>query len=229
VTGRPVEAVSFDLYGTLVDLGALEGACDVAAPGHGAELAAHWRRCQIEATWLRNAMDRWADFSAVTEEALAVAATELGIALDPAQVTRTLLPAWRTLPARPGVETLLDALAAASVPAGILSNGSQAMLAATVDGAAGLGGRFRWRLSVDEVRRYKPSPEVYALASGAAGVAPPGIGFVTANAWDGAGAAAFGFRVAWLRAPGAALPAVGPLAAEPVAVTLDEVSALFGV
>jgi 2-haloacid dehalogenase len=228
VSARPVESVFFDLYGTLVDLAGLEWACDVAVPGRGAELAARWRQRQIEATWLRNAMDRWADFSEVTDEALAVAATELGLELDPAEVRRTLLPAWRILPVRLGVEALLDRLAAADVPAGILTNGSAAMLAATVDGA-GLGGRFRWRLSVDAVRRYKPAPEVYALASTAAGAPADRIGFVTANAWDAAGAAAFGFRVAWLRAAGAALPAVGALAAPPVAVTLDEVGALFGV
>jgi 2-haloacid dehalogenase len=227
VTQRRVDAVFFDLYGTLVDLAGLEWACDVAAPGRGAELAARWRQRQIEATWLRNSMDRWADFATLTEEALGVAAAELGIELDPEAVARTLLPAWRILPARLGVEALLDRLDAAGVPSGILTNGSVVMVDATVDGA-GLEDRFRWCLSVDAVRRYKPAPEVYGLAVAAAGASPDRIGFVTANAWDAAGAAAFGFRVAWLRTAGVALPAVGPIKRPPAAVTLEEVASLFG-
>jgi hypothetical protein len=36
------------------------------------------------------------------------------------------------------------------------------------------------------------------------------IGFVTANGWDAAGAASFGFRVAWLRSdPSVPFPRVG--------------------
>ena len=227
MTASAVDAVFFDLYGTLVDLAGLDWACDVAVPGRGAELAARWRQRQIEATWLRNSMDRWADFGQVTEDALSIAATELGIELDAADVDRTLLPAWRILPARLGADALLDRLDAAAIGAGVLTNGSRAMLEATLDGA-GLDGRFRWALSVDAVRRYKPAPAVYGLAVAAAGVTPDRIGFVTANAWDAAGAAAFGLRVAWLWAAGTALPATGRLDAPPIAVALDEVAAVFG-
>lgn len=230
-TGGPgagrVEAVFFDLYGTVADLVALDRACAVAAGGRGTELAARWRGRQLEATWLRNSMGRWADFREVTRDALGIAADELGVALDEREVERTLLPAWATLPARFGMEALLDRLDAAGLPAGILTNGSAEMLRETVAGA-GLVGRFRWSLSVDAVRRYKPAPEVYELAVAAAGVGAEALGFVTANGWDAAGAAAFGFRVGWLRPPGAALPAVGALDRPPVAVTLDGVAPLFG-
>lgn len=227
MTARPIGAVFFDLYGTLVDLAGLEWACDVAAPGRGEALASRWRQRQIEATWLRNSMDRWASFDVITEEALGIAAAELEIELVPADVAGTLLPAWRILPARLGTDALLDRLDAAGIGAGVLTNGSEAMVEATLDGA-GLDGRFRWVLSVDRVRRYKPAPVVYGLAVDASGESPARIGFVTANAWDAAGAAAFGFRVAWLRAAGGALPAIGQLDAQPVAVALDEVAAVFG-
>lgn len=227
VSARRVEAVFFDLYGTVVDLVGLDWACAAVAGGRGRELAARWRTRQLEATWLRNSMGRWADFLEVTREALGVAADELGIALDERDVERTLLGAWTILPARHGIEALLDQLDAVGLPAGILTNGSTTMLSDTVAGA-GLDGRFRWLHSVDTVRRYKPAPEVYELAVGAAGVDADGLGFVTANGWDAAGAAAFGFRVAWLRPPRVELPAVGALDRPPVAVTLDGVARLFG-
>lgn len=226
-SGARVGCVFFDLYGTLVELAGLETACEAVAGNRGAELAARWRARQVEATWLRTAMGRWTDFGEVTRDALIVAGEELGIALDRADVEQQLLPAWIRLPARVGLDELLDRLEASGVPTGILTNGSVAMLEATVAGAD-LGGRFRWSLSVDAVRRYKPAPEVYDLVVQASAVEPRAIGFVTANGWDAAGAAAFGFRVAWLRAPGGFLPALGRLEAPPVAVTIDGVAELFG-
>jgi 2-haloacid dehalogenase len=89
----------------------------------------------------------------------------------------------------------------------VLSNGSAAMLEASVR-SAGLDGRFEALLSADAARAYKPHPAVYQLAVDRFGLAPDRIGFVTANGWDAAGASTFGFAVAWLRPPGAVLPAI---------------------
>jgi 2-haloacid dehalogenase len=83
---------------------------------------------------------------------------------------------------------------AAGLRTGILSNGSPAMLAAAVTSAM-LGTLLDYILSVDTARIYKPSPEVYKLAPNAFGLEPTQIAFVSANGWDCAGAAAFGFRV----------------------------------
>lgn len=53
-------------------------------------------------------------------------------------------------------------------------------------------------LSVDEVGIYKPHPSVYQLAVDRLSVEAHQISFQSSNAWDAAGAAAFGFRVAWV-------------------------------
>ena len=70
-SGRPVDAVLFDLFGTLLSLRPLDDVCEGIAPGRGAELAARWRARQLELSWLRTAMQRWVDFDQVTEDALA--------------------------------------------------------------------------------------------------------------------------------------------------------------
>ena len=80
--GRPVDAVFFDLFGTLLSLRPLDDACDRLAPGRGAEIAARWRARQLEASWLRTAMDRWVDFDAVTLDPLRAVLDELGIAAN---------------------------------------------------------------------------------------------------------------------------------------------------
>ena len=47
------------------------------------------------------------------------------------------------------------------------------------------------------MKTYKPSPLVYALGPQTLGIAAGELLFVSSNAWDVAGAKAFGYRVAW--------------------------------
>ncbi|HLF94382.1 MAG TPA: haloacid dehalogenase type II [Planctomycetota bacterium] len=178
----------FDAYGTLFDTGSI--AADPA-------LLALWRRKQLEYTWLRSLMGRWEDFWKVTEDALRFAARSLGkdVPIDP------LMKAYLTLAPFPEVPAALDRLKGR--PLAILSNGTPAMLDAAVT-SSGLAGRFAHVLSVDAVRVYKPSPAVYAMAPKALGVEASELLFVSSNAWDVAGAKAFGYRVCWcnrLKAP----------------------------
>ena len=46
--------------------------------------------------------------------------------------------------------------------------------------------------------RFKPDARVYQLAVDTLGVDKEQISFQSSNAWDAAGAAHFGFRVAWI-------------------------------
>ncbi|MBA2756420.1 MAG: haloacid dehalogenase type II [Chloroflexi bacterium] len=206
VEPRRVAVVCFDLYGTIVDLAPLDVVCEALAPGRGGPLAARWRARQLEASWLRTAMDRWADFDVVTREALDVACAELDV--DPDQEARAAARrAFIGLPPRAGAIEGLAELALAGLPLAVLSNGSAAMIEASIRSAA-LDGRFEALLSADSAGVYKPHRAVYQLATDRFGETPERIGFVTANGWDAAGAAAYGFAVAWLRPPGAILPAV---------------------
>lgn len=45
---------------------------------------------------------------------------------------------------------------------------------------------------------YRPAPRVYQLAPESLRLPAEAIVFLSANAWDAAGAAAFGLRVAWV-------------------------------
>jgi len=71
------------------------------------------------------------------------------------------------------------------------------MLAAAVENA-GLKGVFADVISVDEVKIYKSSPRVYALASQRLAVPGNAIAFVSSNFWDIAGAKNFGFWTCWV-------------------------------
>jgi FMN phosphatase YigB (HAD superfamily) len=79
----------------------------------------------------------------------------------------------------------------------VLSNGSRDGLCALVHNA-GVAQQFIHLLGADEVQRYKPAPQVYALPSMAFGVSSDRVLLVTANEWDVAGAATAGLRTAWI-------------------------------
>ncbi len=189
---HPIKACVFDAYGTLLDVHAPAAALAAELGEAGDALSAQWRAKQLEYTWLRSLMGHYADFAQVTADALDYALAAHGLSGSP--VRGRLLALYTSLAAYPDAAACLEALKAAGARTGILSNGSPAMLSAAVT-TAKLGGLLDYILSVDTVRIYKPSPEVYKLAPNAFGVEPGEIAFVSANGWDCAGAAAFGFRV----------------------------------
>ena len=119
---------------------------------------------------------------------------------------------------------MLNALKEAGLRTAILSNGSPMMLEAAVE-SAGIGGALDEVLSVDELGMYKPSPEVYQLATDALGVGRGQVSFQSSNAWDAAAAATFGFRVAWCNRFGQARERL-PDAPDVEIRTLDELPAI---
>jgi 2-haloacid dehalogenase len=185
-------AYVFDAYGTLFDVHSVLQA-GRALTSEPQTLSSLWRQKQLEYTWLYSLMGRYADFWTVTENALRFALQRLGITADEAQIS-TLMQSYLALGCFPEVKDALARLADA--PLGILSNGSPRMLEAVVR-ASGLQGLLQHVLSVDAVRIYKPSPRVYELGPRAFGVPAEEMLFVSSNAWDVAGAKAFGYRTCW--------------------------------
>lgn len=207
-----VDTVFFDAYGTLFDLSGVAIACAAVAPRPDS-FVAEWRRRQLEYSWLRSLMGRYADFDQVSADALDATAEAEGVILEPSTRER-LLAAWLRPAAFPDVDDALVQIGRHPSVAGrlgILSNGSPAMLA-TVLQHTGLNDRFQWVLSVDAVRTYKPAPAVYALAVRASGAPAARILFVSSNAWDVAGATAFGFPSCWVNRFGASPERLGETA-----------------
>lgn len=188
----------FDAYGTLFDVHSVveAGRSLTADPG---ALSTLWRQKQLEYTWLRSLMGRYEDFWAVTEAALRYAVQRLGLPATEPQLA-ALMDAYLGLASFPDVRDALARLGPR--PRAILSNGAPAMLQAAVR-SSGLEPFLDHVISVDSVRVYKPAPAVYALGPRTLGVAADELLFVSSNAWDVAGAKAFGYRVAWCNRLGA--------------------------
>jgi 2-haloacid dehalogenase len=188
----PIRGYVFDAYGTLFDVhSVVEAGREITRDP--AALSATWRQKQLEYTWLRALMGRYEDFWAVTEAALRYALRRLGLHASEAQVRR-LMDAYLSLTCFPEVRDALERLEGR--PRAILSNGSPRMLDAAVR-SSNLGRYLEHVISVDAVRTYKPAPAVYALGPTRLGIPASELLFVSSNAWDMAGAKAFGYQVAW--------------------------------
>lgn len=190
-----VNAFVFDAYGTLFDVHAAIARHRAAAGPDADRFSEIWRTKQLEYTWTLTLAGHYVDFWTLTERAL-----DFAFARVPS-VDRSLRPklldAYLTLDAFADARAALSQLKAKGTRLAILTNGTPRMVAAAVE-AAGIGSLLDAVLSVDAVRGYKPRPEVYALATGALGVKPPDIAFVSSNRWDVMGAVSFGFHTFWI-------------------------------
>ena len=189
-----VKAVVFDAYGTLFDIQSVAAVTEQAFPGYGGIITQIWRIKQLEYTWLRSLMRRYADFSVVTRESLAYTLKVLGLKHD-ADVFERIMEKYLHLELYPDAAAALAAMQDRKLA--ILSNGSRDMLGALVRNS-GLDRVLDATISVDSRKIFKPSPEAYALIEATLGVAPADVLFVSSNPWDICGAKAFGLKVAWI-------------------------------
>jgi 2-haloacid dehalogenase len=195
-----IRGVVFDLYGTLYDVHSVVSLCDELYPGRGREISALWRQKQLEYTWLRSLMGKYASFEEATEHALNYCSGHLKLALDDERREK-LCEAYLRLQPFPEVPAALRALNAQKIPLAILSNGSVRSIDSVVR-HSGLLEEFAHLISVEEVRVFKPDPRVYELAEHKLRLPRASILFVSSNAWDATGAGHFGFPTCWVNRSG---------------------------
>jgi 2-haloacid dehalogenase len=203
------EVLAFDLYGTLVDPIAISSELNqVLGDSNGCEAARLWRLKQLEYSFRLTAMGHYEDFRWVTSRSLDFTLAAIGVSLPTRQAAR-LIELYDHLRPFPDAIPALRALAGRGYELAVLSNGSPAMIRNCL-GNSGLGEFFGQRISVDEVRVFKPSPVVYRHA--AVRLARPigQVRLVTCNAFDSAGAGAAGMRTAWVNRSAAPFDTIGP-------------------
>jgi 2-haloacid dehalogenase len=200
-----MKGIVFDMYGTVVDVGAVAEACKEVADPVG--FNAQWRAKQLEYTFLRTVMGRYKDFWTITEEALEFAIQHFGLQVT-AEQRRRLMEAWLHPTPYREVAAALPRLREKHMLA-ILSNGSTKMLRVGLE-QTGLRQHFRRVISADAVKLYKPSPKVYELAPKHMRLKNSEILFVSSNSFDVIGAKNFGFKVCWINRGGTPLDPLGP-------------------
>lgn len=207
------EAFVFDAYGTLYDVHSVAARCESYWPRKGASVSQLWRAKQLEYTWQRSLMRRYEPFSSVTRAALSYACAALRLELEGAQVD-ALMEEYTRLALYPEARAALSRLRGKKA---ILSNGSPDMLLPLVENSAL---PFDAVMSVDEVKVFKPAPEVYELA--VRRLRTESVAFISANCWDALGAKSYGFTVYWINRARAPIDRLG-FEPDAVLTSLDEV------
>ncbi|KAJ5172149.1 hypothetical protein N7492_004742 [Penicillium capsulatum] len=197
--------VAFDLYGTLLSTESIAKQLEKYFGSDTAQsISALWRRYQLEYTWRLNSMERYQDFSQITRNALLHALAETKCELTDGDVNR-LMEAYDGLSTFPDVKPTLNRMTLdADIYAVIFSNGTQDMVANSVLRSQDLAPHssvFHDLVTVDEIRRYKPSRASYqhlAQKVGKNSTQMDEIWLVSGNPFDIVGARSMGMPAVWV-------------------------------
>jgi 2-haloacid dehalogenase len=210
----PPRTIIFDVNETLLDMSALD---PLFADAFGDK--------SVRRTWfaqtLHNALcatifGSYQNFGTMAKAALEMTALKRGRMIDDERMRR-ILRGFASLPAHGDVPGGLQRLRAAGFRLAVLTNSGEELAEAQLQHAR-IRDYFATVLTVDAVRRFKPAPEVYLMASERLGVRPHELLLVAAHDWDCAGAMHAGMNAAFVNRHGTAL---NPLEPRPSIVAPD--------
>ncbi len=190
-----VEAVTFDSFSTLVDVGSTAGAV-ADHVDHPARAARTWRIQSLIYAFSCTAMDTYESYWDLCEYALEYALAEQGVTLT-GEAFDEVMAVYHDLDAfddvRPGVERLVEA----GYDCYVVSNGDTAMIDSLL-AAADIEELIADTVSAGDVEAYKPAPAIYAEAVARTGVDPSAIAHATAAQIDVLGGQHVGMQGVWL-------------------------------
>lgn len=190
-------ALAFDIYGTLIDPHGVVEELSQHVGDNAQAFSNVWRDKQLEYTWRRGLMGRYANFPTCTRQALDYTDTLLQTRLDES-AKDALMQVYRVLPAYDDVPASLQALKSAGFRLFGFSNG----VADAVQGLlehAGIDQYFDGVVSVDALQTFKPDPRVYHHVVEVSGADAENCWLVSSNGFDVIGAVSTGMKAAWLQ------------------------------
>ena len=199
----PARIILFDVNETLLDLKPLKTAINnLLENKHGFQ---HWFGQLLQYSLVENCTNSYHDFVAIAGASLDMTATINGKKITETEKISTLQFIKKLMPHAdviPGL-TMLKQNGFRLAP---LQTSLAQLAFAKIDQY------FEEILSVDVVKKYKPSPEPYFYASETLKVSADEIMFVAAHGWDIAGAANAGMQTAFINR---ASQSIYPLAKQP--------------
>jgi len=189
--------VALDIYGTLIDPLAVKKALFNHVGEEAGAFAETWRVKQLEYSFRRGLMGAYRNFTQVTRAALDFACEMYGASITDDDRNK-LMMRYRALDAFPDVAPALAALQQKGVALHAFSNGVANDITALLE-HAGLEDRILSIVSADEIQTFKPDPRLYLLFLERTGATATTTWLVSSNPFDVIGAAACGWRTAWLK------------------------------
>ena len=191
---KNIKAIIFDAYGTLFDVNSAAKKCKNKIGDKWELFSNYWRSTQLEYTWIRSLMGRYQDFWKVTEESLNKSMKVFQI---DATMKDELLNLYKVLSTFPEVKRTLKKLKEKNYKLAILSNGTPSLLNELVS-SNNLESIFDNVLSVEDVKIYKPHPNVYKIPIKKYQIEKNQVLYLSSNTWDVSAAGNFGFNAVWV-------------------------------
>ena len=191
---KNIKVIIFDAYGTLFDVNSAAEKCKNKIGEKWEPFANYWRTTQLEYTWLRSLMGRHQDFWKVTEQSLDKSMKVFQIDTS---MRDELLNLYKVLSTFPEVKETLKKLKEKNYKLSILSNGTPSLLKQLVS-SNNLESIFDDVLSIEEVKIYKPHPNVYNIPIKKYQIEKNQFAYLSSNTWDVSAAGNFGFNAVWV-------------------------------
>ena len=188
---RRPRVIAFDVIETLFPLEPLRARIVAAGqPGHVLEL---WFTRLLRDAFALTATGDYRPFADIAAGALA-SATGHTLSED---AVRGIMAGFAELDPHPDVAAAFGRARQAGVPVITVTNGSPHATRGLLE-RAGVLGDVRQVLSVDDIRRWKPAPDVYHYAARACQLEPGQLALVAAHSWDIHGAHQAGLVTGWV-------------------------------
>ena len=191
---KNIKAIIFDAYGTLFNVNSAAEKCKNKIGDKWEPFANYWRTIQLEYTWLRSLMSRHQNFWQITEDSLDKSMKVFQINNS---MKNEILDLYRVLSTFPEVKENLTQLKEKKYKLAILSNGTPSLLKELVN-SNNLENIFDDVMSVEEVKIYKPHPNVYKIPIKKYQIEKNQVLYLSSNTWDVSAAGNFGFNAVWV-------------------------------
>jgi 2-haloacid dehalogenase len=195
MASRP-NVVVFDVNETLSDMEPLRARfVDIGAPGH---LLERWFAATLRDGFALTAAGAYGEFSEVAAASLRAALAGVdGLLGDVDEASGFVLAGFPELDVHPDVPDGMRKLHRAGIRLVTLTNGSVRMSEGMLT-RAGVVDLLERRISVSEVRRWKPAAEPYRHAAAQCGVSVDQMALIAVHPWDTDGAQRAGLITGWV-------------------------------
>ena len=189
--------LAFDVYGTLINTSGVNDLLKQYINDKTELFMELWRSKQLEYSFRRGLMKRYEKFSVCTRNALDYSDAYLNTGLTEDQ-KKSLMQKYRVLPAFSDVKESLIKLKTSNCRMFAFSNGFGEDVKNLIKNA-GIEKYFEGVISVDDIKTFKPNPEVYAHFLSTTKSTAAESWLISGNPFDVIGAGSVGINSAWIR------------------------------
>jgi len=189
--------LAFDVYGTLIDTNDVKNMLKKFIGEQATDFSRLWREKQLEYSFRRGLMKSYQSFTVCTRDALEYTCLFTKVSLSNMEKLE-LMDAYSNLPSFKDVEEGLETVKKAGFRMFAFSNGSTEALE-TLLANANIRKYFIDIVSADEVKTFKPSPEIYYHFLRRTNSDGAETWLISSNPFDIIGAISASMRAAWVQ------------------------------